>query len=156
MESLTASPEFTLRPATTADVAAITKLSEELGYPLAEDVVRSRMAHLMVLPEHAIIVAETGGAVCGWVHVHAHRSLVSGERADIYGLVVSRAVRRRGVGRMLMADAERWGRERGLELVVLRSNVQRSESHAFYPAIGYEQFRTQAVYRKWLRQAPAV
>ena len=151
MESVVAQPEITTRPATTADVPAIAELSEELGYPLAEDVVRTRMAHLTVLAEHAIIVAEAGGAVCGWVHVHAHRSLVSGERADIYGLVVSRAVRRRGVGRMLMTEAERWARERGLDLVVLRSNVQRSESHAFYPAIGYEHFRTQAVYRKRLR-----
>ena len=151
MESLKANPEVTLRPATTADVPAIAKLSGELGYPLGEDVVRGRMAHLLVLPEHAVIVAELDHAVCGWVHVHAHRSLVSGERADVFGLVVSRAVRRRGVGRMLMADAERWARERGLELMVLRSNVQRPESHAFYPAIGYEHFRTQAVYRKSLR-----
>ena len=151
MESLVAPPEFTLRAATAADVPAITKLSEELGYPLDEDVVRRRIAHLLVLPEHGIIVAELDRVVCGWVHVHAHRSLVSGERADIYGLVVSRDVRRRGVGRMLMAEAERWARERGLELVVLRSNVQRSESHAFYPAVGYEHFRTQAVYRKSLR-----
>ena len=151
MESLASNPEMTTRSATTADVPVIAQLSEELGYPLAEDIVRSRMAHLMVIREHAIIVAETGGTVCGWVHVYAHRSLVSGERADIYGLVVSRAVRRRGVGRMLMTEAERWARERGLNLVVLRSNVQRSESHAFYPAIGYEHFRTQAVYRKRLR-----
>ena len=151
MESLKVRPEVTVRAATAADVAAITKLSEELGYPLGDEVVRSRMAHLMVIPEHAIIVAELDSAVCGWVHVHAHRSLVSGERADIYGLVVSRDVRRRGIGRILMAEAERWARQRGLGLIVLRSNVQRPESHAFYPAIGYEHFRTQAVYRKWLR-----
>jgi GNAT superfamily N-acetyltransferase len=151
MESLSATPEATLRPATAGDVPAIAMLSEELGYPLAEEVIRTRMAQLATLPDHAIIVAELERAVCGWVHVHPHRSLVSGERADIYGLVVARAVRRRGIGRMLMAEAERWARERGLELVVLRSNVQRSESHSFYPAIGYEQFRTQAVYRKRLQ-----
>ena len=151
MESLKANPEITLRAATAADVPAIAKLSEELGYPLAEEVVRSRMAHLAVLPEHGIIVAEADGGVCGWVHVHAHRSLVSGERADIYGLVVSRDVRRRGIGRILIAEAERWAGERGLGLIVLRSNVQRSESHSFYPAVGYEHFRTQAVYRKSLR-----
>ena len=150
MESVTPRPEITLRAATTADVPIIAQLSEELGYPLPEDVVRSRMAHLTVLPEHAIIVAELDRVVCGWIHVHAHRSLVSGERADIFGLVVSRDARRRGIGRLLMAEAERWARERGLDLIVLRSNVQRPESHAFYPAIGYEHFRTQAVYRKRL------
>ena len=151
MESLTPHPEVTFRRATAADAPVIAELSAELGYPLAEDVVRSRMATLALLPEHAIIVGEIEGCVCGWVHAHAHRSLVSGERADVFGLVVSQAVRRRGVGRMLMAEAERWARARGLELMVLRSNVQRPESHAFYPAIGYEHFRTQAVYRKTLR-----
>lgn len=151
MESATQHPEVALRAATSADIPIIARLSEELGYPLEEEVVRSRMAHLAVLPEHAILVAELAGAVCGWIHVHAHRSLVSGARADIYGLVVSRDVRRRGIGRMLMSAAEGWARERKLDLVVLRSNVQRPESHAFYPAIGYEHFRTQAVYRKTLR-----
>jgi GNAT superfamily N-acetyltransferase len=150
MESLAGSPGVTLRPATAADVPAIAALSGELGYPLAEEVVRSRMHKLASLPDHDIIVAETEGAVCGWIHVHAHQSLVSGERADIYGLVVSREVRRRGIGRMLMAKAETWARQRGLNLIVLRSNVQRPESHAFYPALGYEHFRTQAVYRKAL------
>ena len=144
-------PEITLRPATAADAAAISELSEQLGYPLSQEIVRDRMAHLATLREHVIIVAELESRVCGWVHAHVHRSLVIGERGEIYGLVVSRDVRRRGIGRLLMEEAERWLRDRGLELIVLRSNVQRSESHAFYPAIGYEHFRTQAVYRKPLR-----
>ncbi len=148
--TLTPDPEITLRRPTAADTPAIARLSDELGYALAEDVVRSRLADLAVRSDHAIIVAELRGAICGWVHVHEHHSLVSGQRADIFGLVVSRDVRRRGIGRSLMGAAEGWARERGLDLVVLRSNVQRPESHAFYPAIGYEQFRTQAVYRKTL------
>ena len=141
----------TLRRATAADAGRVAELSDELGYAMAVDLVRSRLSKLAVLPDHAIIVAELNGAICGWVHAHVQQSLVGGERGAILGLVVAREVRRSGIGRLLMSEAERWVRDRGLAEVVLRSNVKRSESHAFYPAIGYEQFRTQAVYRKRLQ-----
>ncbi len=148
---LMSSPQPTLRRVTASDAEAVAHLSEQLGYPMAVDVVRSRLANLALQPEHAIIVAELNGAVCGWVHAHVQRSLVSGERGAILGLVVAQERRRSGIGRLLMAEAERWARDRGVDELVLRSNVKRSESHAFYPALGYEHFRTQAVYRKRLR-----
>ena len=149
-EQVNAGSEIAFRRATPGDAEAVAELSGQLGYPMAADLVRNRLATLTVSPDHAIIVAELNGAMCGWVHVHAQQSLVSGERGAILGLVVSREFRRRGIGRLLMEEAERWVRGRGLDEVVLRSNVARSESHAFYPAIGYDQFRTQAVYRKRL------
>ena len=126
-------------------------LSGQLDYPLPTDVVRQRITHLNALSEHAIFVAELGTRVVGWVHAYNQQSIVLGQRGEILGLVVASDVRRRGVGRLLMEEAERWLRERGLDFVVLRSNVQRPESHAFYPAVGYEHFKTQAAYRKPLR-----
>ena len=141
----------TLRRATTGDAERVAELSEQLDYPMAADLMRTRLARLAVLPDHAIIVAELNGVVCGWVHAHVQQSLVGGERGAILGLVVAREVRRAGIGRLLMSEAERWVRDRGLDEVIVRSNVKRSESHAFYPAIGYKQFRTQAVYRKRLQ-----
>jgi ribosomal protein L15E len=49
-----------------------------------------------------------------------------------------------------MARAEAWAREASAGYVVVRSNVRRTESHAFYPSIGYAPSKTQAVYRKSL------
>jgi GNAT superfamily N-acetyltransferase len=57
-------------------------------------------------------------------------------------------MRRRGVGRCLVAVAETWAREISAETVVVRSNAKRVESHAFYPALGYLPLKTQVVYRK--------
>ena len=142
----------TLRRATEADAEIVAELSEQLGYPIAADAVRSRLAQFVNNPGHAVIVAERQGQPCGWVHVHVQQSIELAEpRGEIMGLVVSRDVRRSGIGRLLMQEAERWALEHGLELMVLRSNLQRPESHAFYPAIGYEHFKTQAAYRKRLR-----
>jgi GNAT superfamily N-acetyltransferase len=150
-EAVTPRPAPALRRATAGDAEAVAELSDQLGYLMSAHLVRSRLAQLAVLPDHAIIVAELNGSICGWVHARVQQSLVSGERGEILGLVVARELRRAGIGRLLMSEAERWVRDRGLDEVVLRSNVKRSESHAFYPAIGYEHFRTQAVYRKRLR-----
>ena len=144
--------DVTLRRATEADAEVVAELSEQLGYPIAVDAVRGRLAQFVNDPNHAVVVAVRDGQVCGWVHVHIQQSIeLAGPRGEIMGLVVSRDVRRSGVGRLLMEEAERWARDRGLDLMVLRSNLQRPESHAFYPAIGYEHFKTQAAYRKRLR-----
>jgi hypothetical protein len=50
--------------------------------------------------------------------------------------------------RLLVAEAERWAREKGAEGVVVRSNAQRVESHLFYPALGFQESKRQVVYRK--------
>ena len=149
---MTPGSEITLRRATEADAKIIAELSEQLGYPIPVDAVRTRLAKFVEDPDNVVLVAEQRGQVCAWVHAHVQQSIELAEpRGEIMGLVVSRDVRRAGIGRMLMQEAERWARDRGLDLMVLRSNVQRPESHAFYPAIGYEHFKTQAAYRKRLR-----
>ena len=142
--------QATARRANAADAEAIAKLSGQLGYPLSADDVRSRLAMLAALPTHAIFVAECDSRVCGWVHAYVQQSIVLGERGEILGLVVAEDMRRRGVGRLLMNEGERWVRDRGIDMIVLRSNLQRPESHAFYPALGYEHFKSQAAYRKQL------
>ena len=142
--------QATARRANAADAEAIAELSGQLGYPLSADDVRSRLSLVGTLSTHAIFVAECDGGVCGWVHAYVQQSIVLGERGEILGLVVAEDMRRRGVGRLLMNEGERWVRDRGLDMIVLRSNLQRPESHAFYPALGYEHFKSQAAYRKRL------
>ncbi len=86
----------------------------------------------------------------GWVHVEHRSSLEVGERAELMGLVVDATGRRTGLGRLLVGEAERWARARGLRQVVVRSNVAREPSHPFYDAIGYSRSKTQHVYVKTL------
>ena len=74
----------------------------------------------------------------------------SGRRVEITGLVVSKAFRRSGVGRRLVAAAERWAGRQKVEFVCVRSNVRRRASHRFYRKLGYEAIKVQKVYRKRL------
>jgi len=50
----------------------------------------------------------------------------------------------------LVERAEQWAQELGAQTLVVRSNTQRTESHRFYPALGFSNTKTQAVYRKVL------
>lgn len=145
----------TVRPARPDDAAEIAGLSHALGYPVSAEQIRARLAALHGRHEHWVVVAETPGApLLGWIHA-AHRiTLETGPAAEILGLVVGAAARRRGVGKMLVESAERWGRDSGLPTIVVRSNVVRPEAHEFYPAIGYVRAKTSHIYTKSLSGAP--
>jgi GNAT superfamily N-acetyltransferase len=55
-----------------------------------------------------------------------------------------------GIGRRLVERSERWTLERALEQVSVRSNIARTESHAFYERAGYIRVKTQHACRKHL------
>jgi GNAT superfamily N-acetyltransferase len=140
---------FKVRAARLGDAPAIARLSRELGYPAGAAAVRGRLRGILGRDDQRVVVAESrGGSVCGWLQAHSNVAVESGLRVEIVGLVVSAAVRRRGVGRRLVAVAETWAKEISSETVVVRSNAKRLESHAFYPALGYLPSKTQIVYRK--------
>ena len=71
-------------------------------------------------------------------------------RVEVAGLVVDEKCRGRGIGRALMGRAESWAREHGCAMVSLRSNVIRSEAHAFYQGLGYSLVKTQHAFRRKL------
>jgi GNAT superfamily N-acetyltransferase len=100
-----------------------------------------------------VAVAQGRGTLLGWVHAEQRLNLESGERGELVGLVVGGVARRAGVGRALVHAAERWAAARNLAAIVVRSNVVRPESHAFYRRLGYEPTKTQQVYRKALKPA---
>ncbi len=132
------------------DVEAAARLSTELGYPATTEELAGRLADLSWREDHAVLIAELDGTVIGWIHVQESRLVVEPPRADITGLVVSREVRREGVGRTLVEAAERWAAERGADRIRVRSNVVRDDAHAFYPAIGFEVAKTSTVFEKQL------
>ena len=138
-----------LRPACIEDAAEIARLAGELGYPVAADVMQARLQALLSLPQHRIVVARgEHDGLLGWIAVERRLTLESGERIEIVGLVVDAAVRGTGLGRALVADAERWASDQGFNAMVVRSNVTREGSHPFYASLGYARVKTQHVYRK--------
>ena len=137
-----------LRPITRDDVAQCLSLLAQLGYQMTLDEAMRRVGEVLSAPDHSALVAEMAGRVAGLLHVFARPAIENPREAVVQAIVVDEAFRRTGVGRTLMAEAERWGRGRDCRSVALSSNVMRAPAHAFYAALGYRIAATSYVLRK--------
>ena len=134
--------------ARTDDAPALSLLSAELGYPVADQVLAERIRNLPA--DHAVLVADNDGLVIGWIDVGLSFHLQSGIKAEIGGLVVAASHRSRGIGSQLLRRAEDWAREHQADKVTLRSNIKRADAHRFYLRERYTQTKTSAVFEKTL------
>jgi len=138
-----------VRPATFEDAAEIARLANELGYRASAADIAARLALMRSQRGYLIVVAEAqAGKLTGWVCAERRLVLEGGEQIEISGLVIDVTARRRGIGKALLAEVERWAQQQGLTLIVVRSNIARPESHLFYPGAGYSRLKTQHVYVK--------
>ena len=140
-----------VRPAILDDAAEIARLATELGYPVSATEISERLRYLLGNSRHAVFVIDGRPShVAGWAHVEHRQSLEGGQRAELMGLIVEPSARGRGIGRRLVEAVELWASTRGLKTLTVRSNVERSDSHPFYAALGYTLDKTQHVYSRSL------
>ena len=100
---------------------------------------------LLAAPDGALFVATSGAAgepLHGAVSVRIYDTppdpaMVPRRRGHVEKLVVSRAHRRRGLGRALMAEASAWARQQGAVELVLTVWAGNAEAEAFYRSLGY-------------------
>lgn len=129
----------TIRPASDADAGSIAALLGELGYPASPGAIPARLAALRAEPSTAALVADGGDAVIGVITVRASASIHDDEPVGwITTLVVAADARAGGVGRLLVAAAEDWARERGCRRLSVTTALHRSGAHAFYERLGYQ------------------
>lgn len=141
-------PQIRLRPVQPADAGAIATLFTDEGYPAGPSDIAARLERFGTL-QSRIIVAELDGAILGFIAVHAMPRF---EHDDwivrILALVVDAGARERGVGRALMGEAERIGRELGAAFVELTAGRHRPEARQLYQALGYDSTVTGYLRRK--------
>lgn len=135
-----------VRKMTELDLPRVGQLSEALGYPVLPADLERRFLLLARRSDEVLLVAELQAQVAGWVHAKPQLLLESPPFIEIVALVVDAKARRTGVGRALVADVARWARQAHFNLVRVRSNVSRQESHQFYPALGFKLLKTQHTY----------
>ena len=151
MDGRASAVEMRVRVARAADAGALAELCTQLGYPSTTAELEQRLERLMGEPDHVVYVAEVPGyGVAGFLHASSGMALETGPRAEILGLVADATLRGRGIGRTLVAEAERWAREKGYTALHVRCNVVRNEAHAFYEGLGFARVKTQTNFRKEL------
>jgi GNAT superfamily N-acetyltransferase len=140
-----------IRPAQEADCARIAELAGQLSYPSTPEEIIQRLTEMNGDIDHAVFVAAlASGEIAGWIAVFVYRTVEADARAEISGLVVDERYRSQRIGERLLARSEEWARERGCNVIALRSNVIRERAHAFYERRGYTHIKTQKSFRKTL------
>jgi GNAT superfamily N-acetyltransferase len=138
-----------IRTVRETDAAAVASLAVQLGYPMTAEEGRGRIRLILADPDCAALVAESdAGDVAGWVYVFGAHRLQTEPFAEIGGLIVDAAQRSKGIGTSLMRAAESWAAERGYAKVLVRSNVIRAGAHEFYEGLGFNRFKSQAIFSK--------
>jgi ribosomal protein S18 acetylase RimI-like enzyme len=146
---------ITIRPATPDDAEALAPLLAVLGYPVGPALLAERLGRLAIAdPTGATLVACRGEALLGFATLHAtpvlHRPTAVGR---ITGIAVADEARGRGVGRLLVAAAERFFAEQGIGRLEITSGPTHQAAHDFYRHLGYEDMGVR--FAKPLAPAPA-
>lgn len=129
---------LTLRPATESDAEAIATLFTDEGYPAGPSDIVERLGHFSS-DDSRVVVAEHEGAVLGFIAVHAMPRFEHDDRIlRILAVVVDAGARERGVGRSLIAEAERIGAELGAAFIEITAGHHRPEARRLYESAGYD------------------
>jgi GNAT superfamily N-acetyltransferase len=135
---VTAEQPVFIRLATDADAPSLTSLLGHLGYPADAVELPERLLRLRTAGDDAF-VAVVDGEIAGLATVHSRAVLHSARPVvQLTALVVPPELRGRGVGRALVDEAERWGRARGADRLVVTTALHRADAPLFYERIGFE------------------
>lgn len=125
---------------TFADLQNVAHLAAQLGYPHSLSEIQSRFLKMVNHSSYALFVSkDESGKITGYVQVNREpNTLLAGDRAEVSAMVVDSGLRSKGIGKALLAHAERWAKENELGLMRIRSNVNRMEAHKFYEKQQYQ------------------
>ncbi len=123
-----------------AYLGPIADLNREAGYPTTIGDLRRRIQEL---PEgDRLIMALDGESLIGYAHLRVIHDLFGEESVELVSIIVRKANRRQGVGRRLVAAAETWASQSGKARLLIRTEILRTEAHAFFVALGYDETST--------------
>jgi len=131
--------DLTIRVAEMNDAAALAQLMCELGYETTKSEMQMRMERIAAGDCYRTFVAVLDGKVCGMIGTLACPSYEHNDPGGrILALATLGTMRRRGIGRALIAIAEKDFAHRGIRRVALNTRLAREDAHKFYESVGYE------------------
>lgn len=132
------SAPIAVRDAVASDAERIAALLTDEGYPAGASDIAARL-EAFEAPGSRVIVAHLDGEVLGFIVLHVFpRFEQPGGIVRILALVVDPGVRERGIGRLLLGEAERIGTQSGAAFVEITAGHHRPEARLLYESIGYD------------------
>jgi GNAT superfamily N-acetyltransferase len=133
------SERIVVRAADPGDSAVLAELLGHLGYPADPRELPDRLARMAEAGDAAAFVAIMDGLVVGLATVHGRIVLHSASPVvQLTALVVPPEMRGRGIGRVLVAEAENWAARFGARRLVVTTALHRAEAPVFYERLGFE------------------
>ncbi|PEK99620.1 GNAT family N-acetyltransferase [Bacillus sp. AFS017336] len=142
--------EIIYRVASTNDSSEIARLSCQLGYNVQKNEVIERLNKILDHKDHVVIVAQLEGKLIGWIHAHGRYLIESPPYIEIGGLIVDSNYRGQKIGKILVERCEEWSKTLGYKEIRVRTNETRLETLLFYKRIGFENTKSQKVFKKEL------
>ena len=131
--------DLTIRHAQPGDAAVLAQLMCELGYETTKSEMQMRLQRIATDERYRTFVAVRDGNACGMIGTLTYPSIEHNDPSGrIVALVILRTMRRRGIGRALLATAEKDFAQRGIRRIGLNTQLAREDAHKFYESLGYE------------------
>src|SRR5262245_5271278 len=128
--------DLTIRHAQADDASVLAQLMCELGYETTRSEMQMRLERIAADERYRTFVAVRDGKVCGMIGT---LTSLSYEHNDLSGrilaLVILSTMRRRGIGRALIATAENDFAQRGIRRVALNTRLAREDAHDAYQSL---------------------
>lgn len=127
-----------IRSTKSEDTQAICDLLKQMGYPQPLALIQEKFEILHNDSNSQILIAEERGKIYGFLSLYFIPQIaLQGDFAKICYLCVDENMRSKGVGHLLVQEAERLARQRGCDRMELHSGMQRPLAHQFYLREGY-------------------
>jgi ribosomal protein S18 acetylase RimI-like enzyme len=130
--------DVAIREAELRDAFELAELMCELGYQTTKEEMQTRLQSILKNPAYKTFVAEKNSRLFGMIGTVSNASYLHNDfTGRIIAIVVSSKMRRRGIGRELMAAAEEDFERRKITRVTLTTRFERELAHRFYEKLGY-------------------
>ena len=142
-----------VRPAAEGDFAGWAALRRKLWPDVTDEELPGAFAHMLdpAWHEAAFVAEDEDGGLIGFAEASV-RSVAEGgpegPAAYLEGIYVEPGLRRQGVGKLLLAAVERWGRDRGLPHLGSDALIDNEASHAWHRAVGFGEVERLVVFGK--------
>jgi ribosomal protein S18 acetylase RimI-like enzyme len=143
-DSPTSKGNLTVTAVEDADIPAVVALWERCGLTRPWNEPQADIARARGKSNSDILVGRDGPTVIATVMV-GH----DGHRGWVYYVAVDPDQHKQGYGRAIMAAAEHWLRDRGVEKLQLLVRADNTQVQAFYETLDYDQ-QERVIYAKWL------
>jgi GNAT superfamily N-acetyltransferase len=130
--------DLRIRDAELSDAAELAALACVLGYETIGAEMESRLVSILKDPRYKTLVALKNEKIRGMIGTFSASSYLHNDlNGRIIAFVVSRELRRHGIGARLIAAAEKDFAQRGIARLTLATRFEREKAHQFYEKLGY-------------------